>query len=514
MRRISTGFLPPIALEPEGGTPVYMQLADWFRHAIVQGRLRPGQRLPSTRSLARELSLSRMPVQGAYEQLHTEGYFETFVGAGTCVAKAIPDDSLEPVPKLLRNARPVATTHEAPRRVSRRAGLVRQQPQTWLMNLGAFRVGLPALDHFPVALWARLMKRHLRRPPGDSMAYGYSMGYLPFREAIAEYLSVARGVRCDASRILVTSGSQEGLALCAQVLLDAGDRVWMEEPGYPGAHQALTAVGARLLPVPVDEEGLSVGDGIRRGSAARAAYVTPSHQFPLGVTLSAPRRMSLLNWAVRSGTWIIEDDNDSEYRFGVPPIASLQGLDSDSRVIYVGTFSKLMFPAMRLGYLVLPKDLVTPFCEIRSAGDAFSSTLYQLVMNDFIREGHLARHIRKMRVLYGERRSALMEAIHRYLGDRVEVVGDNAGLQLTALLPPGVSDLEVTQRATQRGISVRPLSACYLKRPERGGVILGYGNVATDAIRAGVVKLGETLREVEAEVTGSAQVRVWAGYRR
>ncbi len=495
MRRISTGFLPPIALEPHGGAPVYMQLADWFRHAIVQGRLRPGQRLPSTRNLARELNLSRMPVQGAYEQLHTEGYFETFVGAGTCVAKAIPDDSLQP--KWARTAGPSVATHEAPRRVSRRAGLLRQQSQTWLMNLGAFRLGLPALDHFPVPLWARLMKRHLRRPPGDSMAYGYSMGYLPFREAISEYLSVARGVRCDASQILVTSGSQEGLSLCAQVLLDPADRVWMEEPGYPGAHQALTAAGARLLPVPVDAEGLSVGDGVRRGPAARLVYVTPSHQFPLGVTLSAPRRMSLLNWAVRNGTWIIEDDNDSEYRFGVPPIASLQGLDSDARVIYVGTFSKLMFPAMRLGYLVLPKDLVAPFCEIRAAGDAFSSTLYQLVMNDFIREGHLARHIRKMRVLYRERRATLVEAIHRSLRDQLEVVGDEAGLQLTALLPSGVSDSEVAQRAMRRGISVRPLSACYLKAPERGGVILGYGNVGTEGIRDGVLKLKATLEEID-----------------
>ena len=497
MRRISTGFLPPIALEPDGGAPVYMQLAEWFRHAIVEGRLRPGQRLPSTRNLAKELNLSRMPVQGAYEQLHTEGYFETFVGAGTCVAKAIPDDASMHRPAPIRDARSPMSRHEAPRRVSRRAGLLCEQSQTWLMNLGAFRVGLPALEHFPAALWSRLMKRHLRLPPGDSMAYGYSMGYLPFREAIAEYLGVARGVRCDASQVLITSGSQEGLSLCAQVLLDAGDRVWMEEPGYPGARQALTAAGAHLVPVPVDEEGLNTGNDGQRGPGARVAYVTPSHQFPLGVTLSAPRRMSLLNWAVRKGAWIIEDDNDSEYRFGVPPIASLQGLDSDSRVIYVGTFSKLMFPAMRLGYLVLPKDLVATFCEIRGAGDAFSSTLYQLVMNDFIREGHLARHIRKMRVLYRERRRTLIEAIQRYLGDQLEVIGAEAGLQLTALLRPGVNDLEVTRRATLKGISVRPLSACYLNPPARGGVILGYGNVDTDAIQAGVLKLAETLQEIE-----------------
>ena len=495
MQRLSAGFLPPVDINRAAETPVYRQLSDWFRHAIVDGRLRPGQRLPSTRTLAQELKISRIPVQTAYEQLHSEGYLEPFLGAGTCVAREIPDDSLNAERTKLRSSRPTAPGRRAPRRISRRAAQVCKQAQTWLMSLGAFRVGLPSLSHFPSKLWARLVNRHVRRPPGDSMAYGYAMGYLPFREAIAEYLSVARAVRCDASQILVTSGSQEGLVLCAQVLLDSGERAWIEDPGYPGAHQALTAAGVRLSPVPVDREGLNVARGIRHGRGARVAYITPSHQFPLGVTMSAARRMSLLNWAVRNGAWIVEDDNDSEYRFEGRPISSLQGLDTDSRVIYVGTFSKLMFPAMRLGYIVLPKDLVQAFSEVRQAADAFSSTLYQLVMNDFIRGGHLARHARRMRVLYGERRKALMEALREHLGDTLEVIGDEAGLQLTALLPPGISDVVVSQRALKNGISVRPLSACYLGPHERGGLILGYGNVDVTAIERGVRRLKASIHE-------------------
>jgi GntR family transcriptional regulator/MocR family aminotransferase len=334
------------------------------------------------------------------------------------------------------------------------------QERSWLSNLGAFRVGLPALDHFPAGIWSKLVNRHARKPPMDLLYYGETMGYLPLREAIAAYLGVFRAVQCEASQVLVTTGSQQGLQLAAQVLLDPGERVWIEEPGYPGAQQALHAAGARLVPVPVDQEGLDVAEGMRRGRTARAAYITPSHQFPLGVTLSAARRMQLLSWAVRSGTWIIEDDYDSEYRFGGRPIASLQGLDTDGRVIYVGTFSKVMFPAMRLGYLVLPKDLVPAFAATREATDTCSSGLYQAVMADFIREGHFARHIGRMRKLYAQRRTALVEAIQQQLDGRLEVLGAEAGMQLAALLPRGVGDVAVARKAAKKGVSARPLSAC------------------------------------------------------
>ena len=287
----------------------------------------------------------------------------------------------------------------------------------------------------------------------------------------------------------MTTGSQQALQLSAQVLVDPKDRVWIEEPGYPSARQAFMMAGAQLIPVPVDHDGMNVAEIIRQGRSARAVYVTPSHQYPMGMTMSATRRMLLLSWASRTGAWIIEDDYDSEYRFGSRPIASLQGLDTDGRVIYVGTFSKVMFPALRLGYMVVPKDLVRAFAAARDAADVFSSTLYQAVLTDFIREGHFARHIRRTRSLYMERRRALVKAIHIEMGDMLEVIGAEAGMHLVALLQPGTDDVAVAKRAAQRGICAMPLSSCYLKPPVRGGLILGYGGANAHQIHDGVRKL-------------------------
>lgn len=361
--------------------------------------------------------------------------------------------------------------------------------QSWLDNLGAFRVSLPALDHFPIGIWSKLVARHSRNPPEGIMAYHDAMGSPAFREVIAEYLGAVRGVRCEPSQILVTTGSQQGLQLSAHVLLDPNQRVWLEEPGYHGARHALMSAGAHLVPVPVDHEGLNVAEGIRRARNAIAAYITPSHQYPTGVTMSATRRMLLLNWAMRCGAWIIEDDYDSEYRYGERPIASLQGADTDARVIYIGTFNKVVFPALRLGYVVIPKDLVPAFATARDAADVFSSTLYQAVMTDFIREGHFARHIRRMRVLYMQRRAALVEAIHRQMGEKLEVIGAEAGMHLVALLQPGVNDIEVSRKAAQLGVSAMPLSACCVKPSIRGGLILGYGGTDAQQIHDGVRKL-------------------------
>ena len=480
MKRISASFLPPIALDLDGNIPMYRQLYEWFRSAILAGQLRPGQRVPSTRNLAAELKVSRIPVSSAYEQLRAEGYLETFVGAGTCVVRSIPADALKPAFEKIRGASRLGPNSNAPRMVSRRVALMRVPEQSWSNKLVAFRVNLPALEHFPTGVWSKLVNRNSRRPTRQFMAYGDALGYMPLREAIAEYLGAVRAVRCQPSRILVTTGSQQGLQLSAQVLLDANERVWIEEPGYLGARQALIMAGAQLVPVPVDHEGLNVAEGIRRAGNARAVYITPSHQYPLGVTMTASRRMLLLNWAARSGAWIIEDDYDSEYRLEGRPIPSLQGLDTGERVIYLGTFSKVMFPALRLGYVVVPADLV----------DAFStSTLYQAVMTDFIRDGHFARHIRRMRMLYLERRGALVEAIQNQTRDRLEVIGAEAGMHLAALLPLGVSDVAISKNAAEMGISAMHLSSCYLKPPVRGGLILGYGGTDTKQIHDGMRKL-------------------------
>ena len=456
MKRVSASFDLPVTLDLRKRSPIYQQLYDWFRGSITEGQLRPGQRVPSSRALAAELSVSRIPVLSAYEQLHAEGYLETFKGAGTCVSRTIPDDAL----KAVRRPTVEQARKGGSRKISRRASrLSRSTAQSWFNSLGAFRVSLPALDQFPADTWSKLVNRHSKKLTKRTMAYGDAMGYLPFREAIAEYLGMVRAVRCEPSQILVTTGSQQGLQLAAQVLLNPKDKVWMEEPGYPGAQLALMAAGAELVSVPVDEEGMNIGAAIRRGRKARAVYITPSHQYPLGMTMSATRRMMLLSWAERSGAWIIEDDYDSEYRFGNRPIASLQGLDANARVIYVGTFSKVMFPALRLGYLVIPKDLVRAFAAARDAADIFSSTLYQAVMTDFIREGHFARHIRRMRMLYMERRKALVESIRDEMDGSVEVVGTEAGMHLVALLPEGVDDVSVGRLAAEQGMSAMPLSS-------------------------------------------------------
>ncbi len=490
MRRVPTTFLPPIALDACVGIPMYRQLYEWFRLAIISGQIRPGQRIPSTRTLAAELKISRIPVSNAYDQLLAEGYLDTFPGAGTCVSRSIPDEALMPAAVRDGKRDRQNAAKRVPRRISSRGLALTQLPtQSWLNIVGAFRVSLPALDHFPIGIWSKLVARHSRSSTKGLMGYGDAVGHLPLREAIAEYLGAARGVRCDASQIMITTGSQQGLQLAALILLDSKSSVWIEEPGYPSARQAFIAAGARLVPVPVDDEGLKVEEMIRRGQKAQAVYITPSHQYPLGMTMTATRRMLLLNWAARSGAWIIEDDYDSEYRFGSRPISSLQGLDAYARVIYVGTFSKVMFPALRVGYLVIPKDLVPAFCAARDAADVFSATLYQSVLANFIREGHFARHIRRMRMLYMERRKALVRAIRMQIGDKVEVVGDEAGMHLVMLLPPGISDVAVSRRAAERGISATPLSTCYLRPPARGGLILGYGGASPRQIQEGVAKL-------------------------
>ena len=279
MKRLPASFLPPIALDPRSKTPMYRQLYDWFRTAIIDGQMRPGQRIPSTRSLAAELKVSRIPVLQAYEQLLAEGYFEAFIGAGTCVSRSIPEDTTSPPAVNVQRVPQEMVKKPTPRRFSRRGAAWAHVPaQPWLSISGAFRVSLPALDHFPIDIWSKLVARHARRPARAIMAYGNAMGYVPFREAIAEYLGASRGVRCEASQILVTTGSQLALQLSAQVLLDPKDRVWMEEPGYPGAHQAFITAGAQLIPVPVDHDGMDVANIIRRNRTARANNVTPSHR--------------------------------------------------------------------------------------------------------------------------------------------------------------------------------------------------------------------------------------------
>lgn len=491
VKRSGTGLIPLIALD--GKAPLYRQLYGWFQHAIVEGRLRPGQRVPSTRALAQELKISRIPVLTAYQQLHAEGYLETFTGAGTCVAASIPEDTLKAVPRAARRHQQQKSARKIAAKFSQRVDAVMALTPDPAQPGPAFRVSLPALDHFPSDIWSSLIARHARHPAARHMAYGDPMGDMEFRETIAEYLSMARAVRCDPSQIMIVAGSQHGLQIAARTLLNDGDAVWTEEPGYPGAHRAFAIAGARAVPVPVDADGLDVEAGLARAPHARAAYITPSHQYPMGMTLSATRRMQLLNWAARHDGWIIEDDYDSEYRYAGHPIAAVQGLSAEDRVIYAGTFSKVLFPALRVGYLVIPKSLTAGFCAARDAIDLFPATLFQRALTDFIREGHFARHVRRMRMLYMERRALLIGALRETAGGKLDIVSAEAGMHLVALLPRGADDWAISRKAAAAGLSVQPLSLCCLEKPKRPGLILGYGGTDARQIGAGVRRLAALL---------------------
>jgi len=354
-------------------------------------------------------------------------------------------------------------------------------------------VGQVAFDQFPLHVWSNLIARRSRSMDAKSFHYGDQMGSKALRETIASYLRTARSLRCEAEQVMIVSGSQQALEISTRVLLDPGSRVWIEEPGYGLARDVFALAGCRLVPVPVDREGLDVGAGIKRYREARAAFVTPSHQFPLGMTMSASRRFQLLDWAQSTGSWIIEDDYDSEYRYESLPIASLQGLDANARVIYVGTFSKVLFPSLRLGYIVIPSDLVDRFLRIRRAMDLGPPTFYQEVLADFVGEGHFARHVRRMRVLYRERRSALVDSISKELGPRVKVLGDEAGMHLAVTLPTGSRDLEIAERAARQNLWIWPLSTSYLGKVARPGFILGFGSTAVAEIPRAVRKLRSLL---------------------
>jgi GntR family transcriptional regulator/MocR family aminotransferase len=473
-----------VAIDRRIRQPLHRQIYECLRRAILDGALRGGQRIPSTRSLSEDLGVSRLPVLLAYQQLLHEGYLEARTGAGTFVRAILPDDTLRPVAVGSVTAR--VQVQPARKPVARNDG-----------GLAPFRTSLPGLDVFPRRDWSRIVAREAHRLRPIHMAYGDPAGLPRLRAAIADHLTVARALRCDPDQVIIVSGSQSALRLCAAVLLRHGDRVGIEEPGYPGARVALTASGAVLAPVRVDAEGLTVDALETLTPSVRAVCVTPSHQYPLGASMSAARRLALLDWAVRHRAWVIEDDYDSEFRYVSRPLGALQGMGETAaeRVIYVGTFSKVMFPALRVGYLVVPRSLREDFIAAREGFDIFSPTLYQLALTAFISEGLLARHIRRMRGIYRERRDALVEGLALHCGGLLAVHDADAGLHLCTLLPRRVADTMVVARMLERGLAGTALSDCYLrKRRKRSGLLLGFAGSEPKTLRAATRVLGEVLR--------------------
>jgi GntR family transcriptional regulator/MocR family aminotransferase len=495
IQQVSNGLSPILAIDRREAKPLHKQIYDGYRAAIAVRSLRAGQQIPSTRDLSRELKISRIPVLTAYAQLLAEGYFETRVGAGTFVCSSLPD---QPARKETNGGGRTAEARSGPRRISKRSQLMpKHEVEPWFRGLGAFGLSQPAYDQFPTQIWSSLVTRHSRGKGAHSLHYGGPMGFEPLREAICVYLRTARAVKCDPSQVMIVSGSQQALEISSRVVLDPGDAAWIEEPGYWLTRSVLKGAGAKMVPVPVDEEGLNVAAGVKLGRKARAAFVTPSHQYPLGVTMSASRRMHLLDWAQQAGSWVIEDDYDSEYRFENMPIASLQGLDSHARVIYIGTFSKTLFPALRLGYVVVPADLVERFVAVRYALDLTAPFLQQAVLNDFMREGHFARHIRKMRALYHERRTALVESLEKEFDREMEIWGAQAGMHLVAELPENREwdDVAIATAAAAKKVWVWPLSPAYIGEKKRQGFILGFGNVEVGQIPAAVRVMRSVVRE-------------------
>jgi GntR family transcriptional regulator / MocR family aminotransferase len=490
--------LPPLAvisLDPLAALPLHRQLYEELRGAILSGRLKAGTRLPSTREFSRELGVSRNTVMSAYEQLLAEGYVEGVVGSGTFVARTLPEEMLE--------ARTM--TSRAENRMSRRSPLSKrgQKLAAVLPDIGErvfgkpmpFRCATPDFTAFPFKIWARLVAKHSRHPSPDLLGYVYPAGYPRLREAIAAYLRSSRAVKCEAEQVIIVPGSQVALDIAIQMLLDPGDTALIEDPGFFGVWGVFARAGVRLVPAPVDEEGISIRAVGKTRDGARMVYITPSHQFPLGVTMSLVRRLELLEWARQTKAWIVEDDCDGEYRYSGRPIPSLQGLDGDQRVIYTGTFSKVLFPSLRIGYLVAPPDLIDAFVRGRVMTDLLSSTIPQAALADFIEEGHFARHLRRTRNLYAERQACFVAAAKVELSGLLEIEESEAGMRLIGWLPRGADDRAVALVAWRHNLITLPLSAFSLKPVDRGALVLGYAPFNEREIRDSVRRLRTALSE-------------------
>jgi GntR family transcriptional regulator / MocR family aminotransferase len=480
---------------PAPNVSLYQTLYTHMRQAILSGELKGGMKLPSTRALADELNISRNTALNAYRQLLAEGYLEGREGSGTFVASILPETLLtashHTAPKTV-NPRKI----ESPRPIfseRAKAQIAVSQPPTGGKSPRPFLAETPALDAFPYKLWSRLIVRQARRMSPGNFMYQDSSGYRPLREAIAAHVSVSRQVHCTPEQVMIVPGSQGALDLAARMLVNAGDPVWMEDPGYPGARGAFLGSGARIIPVPVDAEGLIVEAGVARAPKARLVYITPSHQFPSGVTMSISRRLALLDWAKRTNAYILEDDYDSEFRFAERPLATLQGLDQGDRVIYIGTFSKVLFPSIRIGYLILPPALIDPFLKVRRLIDTHSPMLEQAVLADFIIDGHYITHLRRMRTLYAERRNTLLKATANL---SLEMYAPDAGIHCVGWLPNGMDDVILVKKATDFDLELTPISAFSIKPLARKGLLLGYGGYNGQEIKNGARRLGALLQSV------------------
>ena len=490
----------PIRLTESQAGPLHVQLYNEYRTAILTGRLAPGQRVPSTRHLATQLTLSRTTVTRTYDDLIAEGYLESSRGSGTFVCRELPDEKTNadkrhggvppqaaPVPRLSSYAARLAESIEpaTPPLPSR------------VIDFYSWR---PGFDALPMELWARLLARHARTAKVPALDYDPGwLGCESLRVAIASYLGRSRAVQCTPDQILITAGSQQAFTLIVRILINAGEAAAMEEPGYFRIRQVLMTEGARILPVPVDDSGVRVDLLDALPAKPKLIYVTPSHQYPTGAVLPLNRRLELVSWARENEVFIIEDDYDSEYRYAGRPFPSLQGLDQHGTVIYTGTFSKVLFPALRIGYVVAPPALVPALMRAKRMADRQGPTVEHTALAEFVSEGHLERHLRRTRVLYDERRRTLVEALSREFGCNVDIRGENAGIHILAHFNLPYSDDEILERAAAAGVTIASARASYFSTSSKGKFMIGYAGLTPPLIEEGVRRLASALRVSSAE---------------
>ncbi|TDQ81058.1 GntR family transcriptional regulator [Dongia mobilis] len=503
-RRKGRASLVSPSLDGAEAAPLFRQLYNELRGAILSGRLRPGERLPASRALAEELGISRNTALAAIEQLTSEGYLAARPGSGTYVADNLPDLGA-PASRARQNGRGQVKARipapEIPPRGARLLDVAGYRPENpsgkyW----PCFAPGLTDHSDFPFPLWARLLARAWRYPKAELVAGGDPGGYPPLRQAIADYLRQARGIDCAADDILIVSGIRQAIDLTCRLLLEPGDPVWIERPGFPGLGAAIAAGGGRLVHVAVDDEGLDLADGLKQAPRARLACVAPSHQYPLGVVMSLKRRLDLLAWAREARAWILEDDYDSEFRYAGRPLAALRSLDADGRVIYVGTLSKLLFPSLRIGYLVAPPSLAQAFRRARAIVDDQPAMGVQPALAQFFADGHLAAHVRRMRKRYAHRQALLLAAAAHHFGDRIRLEPDAAGLHLVGQNRlKGRSDAAISAELREAGLTVSPLSAYDVgpvqgNGPKRQGLMFGYAAVPEAMIEPGIAAIARVLK--------------------
>lgn len=487
-------------LEKHASPPLFRQLYTSLRAAILDGYLEGGLRLPSTRQLASALGISRNTVVSAFEQLIMEGYLDGKVGSGTFVAHVLPEELQQISQSENSRPAPLPSAGTPPYLSAWGASLADRKSSTISGKSGrAFQPGIPAIEEFPYKLWSRLAAHTWRVIEREQLSYTDPLGYEPLRKTIADYVRMVRGMKCEPEQVIIMAGVQQTLALVSKMVLNPGDTACIEECCHPSVRQALIDAGARLVPIAVDQQGLSVerlvsDENDEKGEGpARLVYVTPSHQCPLGVTMSPARRLALLQWAARSGSWIVEDDYDSEYRYDGRPLPALQGLDQVGNVLYMGTFSKVLFPALRLSYLVVPAASLDFFARGRAAQGRQAPLMEQVILTAFFNEGHFARHIRRMNTLYQERQALLIKAVRRKLGDELKIEPNSTGLHVMGWLRPDLDDRQVSKLAQEWGIDVPPLSAFAPGSKVRSGLVMGYACVNPSQIDAGVDQLARAL---------------------